>query len=43
MDALPTVKEVIAILKVHPNSVYEKAKNGEMMFVHRKQGEFECF
>ena len=30
MDALLTAKEVAAILRVHPNTVYEKAKNGEI-------------
>jgi len=30
MDALLTVGEVAAILKVHTNTVYEKAKNGEI-------------
>ncbi len=30
MDALLTVGEVAAILKVHPNTVYEKAKSGEI-------------
>ncbi len=30
MDALLTVGEVAAILKVHSNTVYKKAKNGEI-------------
>jgi excisionase family DNA binding protein len=30
MDALLTVAEVAAILRVHPNTVYKKAKNGEI-------------
>lgn len=30
MDALLTVNDVAAILKVHPNTVYKKAKNGEI-------------
>jgi excisionase family DNA binding protein len=30
MDALLTVGEVAAIRKLHPNTVYEKAKNGEI-------------
>ena len=30
MDALLTVEEVAAVLKFHPNTVYEKAKSGEI-------------
>ena len=30
MDALLTVEEVAAVLKLHPNTIYEKAKNGEI-------------
>lgn len=30
MDALLTVEEVAAVLKLHPNTVYQKAKNGEI-------------
>ena len=30
MDALLTVEEVAAVLKLHPNTVYEKVKNGEI-------------
>jgi excisionase family DNA binding protein len=30
MDALLTVNDVAAVLKVHPNTVYEKTKNGEI-------------
>jgi excisionase family DNA binding protein len=30
MDALLTAKEVAAILRVHPNTVYEKARKGDI-------------
>ena len=30
MDPLLTAKDVAAILKVHPNTVYEKAKKGSI-------------
>jgi excisionase family DNA binding protein len=30
MDALLTVNDIAAVLKVHPNTIYKKAKNGEI-------------
>jgi excisionase family DNA binding protein len=35
MDALLTVNDVAAILKVHPNTIYKKAKNGEIPSVKK--------